>query len=79
MTKRLSWLLPALMACALSLPAIAGEINDALLGLPALDKPEAQAIAAPGEIKQLAPGVSFTLGERVVLAGTVIIDQGPAD
>jgi hypothetical protein len=79
MTKRPSWLVPAIIACAAVRAAGAGEINDLLLALPVLDKPVAQAIAAPPEFKQLAPGVSFVLGERVVMSGTVIIDQGPAD
>ncbi len=79
MTIRLAWMLPAIIASLLAQRCAAEEINDLLLALPVLPKPQAHAIPAPAEIKQLATGVSIVPGERVVLGGTVIIDQGPAD
>jgi hypothetical protein len=77
MTRRTCPLLAFLLLTAAA--AHAGEAADPLLALPTLPKPTAGAIAAPAELKALAPGVFAVTGERVVLAGSVIFDQGPVD
>jgi hypothetical protein len=79
MTTRFAMLLPILLALAAA-RAGAGEINDLLTALPVLSKPQAQAIPAPDGLKEFAKGVLILKGGKgVVMTGTVIIDQGPAD
>lgn len=77
MTDRPLVLVSLLLACAAAV--VGGETPDPLLALPALAKPEPTAVPAPGDLKELAPGVFAVTGERVVLTGKVIIDQGPVD
>jgi hypothetical protein len=73
---QIALLLPILAAGA----AAGGEINDLLTALPALAKPQAQSLPAPDDLKEFAKGVLILKGGMgVVLSGTVIIDQGPAD
>jgi hypothetical protein len=80
MTMRFALLLPLLLALAAPSAAAGSEINDLLTALPVLAKPQAQAIPAPSELKEFATGVLILKGGMgVVLNGTVIIDQGPAD
>jgi hypothetical protein len=79
MTTRFAMLLPILLAMAAS-RSMAAEINDLLVALPVLAKPQAQALAAPDDLKEFAKGVLILKGGMgVVLNGSVIIDQGPAD
>jgi hypothetical protein len=80
MTKPFALLLPILLALAAVRAAAGGEISDLLSALPALAKPQAQALPAPDDLKEFAKGVLVLKGGMgVVLSGSVIIDQGPAD
>ncbi len=80
MTNRFALLLPILIAVAAIGPAAGGEINDLLSALPVLAKPQAQALPAQDDLKEFAKGVLVLKGGMgVVLSGSVIIDQGPAD
>ncbi|MBA3936894.1 MAG: hypothetical protein H0X38_05480 [Planctomycetes bacterium] len=70
----------ALVSMALQLGA--AEATDPLRALPALPKPLPGVAAAtqPGEmVRDFAPGVQVVLGKRVILTGSVIMDQGPVD
>lgn len=79
MTKRFAMLLPILLALA-AIRAGAAEISDLLSALPVLPKPQAQPLPAPDDLKEFAKGVLIIKGGMgVVLSGSVIIDQGPAD
>ncbi len=71
-----------LVLAGAALRVAAGEAADPLLALPALPKPlpAAAAAAAPGDtVRDFAPGVQVVLGKRVILTGSVIMDQGPVD
>ncbi len=80
MTMRRILLLPALLVLAATATAAGGEIDELLIALPVLPKPQAEALPAPNDLKELAPGVLVLAGGKgVVLSGAVIIDQGPSD
>ena len=56
-----------------------GDAPDPMLALPELPRAKARSIPVPAALKEFAPGVLVAIGERVVLTGTLIIDQGPVD
>ena len=62
-------------------PLSAGDAPDPLLALPALPKPKPVLLTVVPEGREVAPGIAIGAGKpaALMLAGTLIIDQGPVD
>lgn len=79
MSSRIALLAALLLAT--SVPLGAGDAPDPQLALPALPKPRPVMLAAAPEGREVAPGIAIGADKpaSLVLAGSVIIDQGPVD
>lgn len=72
------WLVSGVLAVG---ALTAGDAPDPLLAFPALPKPKPVALAAAPEGREVAPGIAIGAGQpaALLLAGSLIIDQGPVD
>jgi hypothetical protein len=68
-----------LLTLLTSVSASASQVPDPLTLLPNLLRPKPVTITAPTPLQEFAPGVQVAIGDRVVLTGSIIMDQGPTD